>query len=295
MTGRSGGGRTKTRDPRGAGRTNVVVDPRMRSRRIGVLRDKGRRRLRRVGLVVAAVAVVVGMAGLTRTSLLDVDRVTVRGVTAARADEARSTAGVSQGEPLVDVDSDVVAARVEDLPWVESARVQRSWPSTVRIEVTARVPVASVQVSERRTAFVDAEGWVISVETHASGEPADEPADEPDQPTDGPTTDPGGTVVVTGVDERIAAGDRLDADARDALSVAAAAAERMPGVIAAISTELDAELVDGGTVRFGSTEDLADKVTAVKTVLSDVDTTCLAVIDVRVPGSPALTRHQGCS
>ena len=34
---------------------------------------------------------------------------------------------------------------------------------------------------------------------------------------------------------------------------------------------------------------------AVETVLTQVDTACLELLDVRVPGSPALTRHQRCS
>jgi hypothetical protein len=107
--------------------------------------------------------------------------------------------------------------------------------------------------------------------------------------------DPAGPLVLTGVGGRVAEGDRLDADARDALVVAGALAERLPGAVGSVSTDLDAELVDGGTVRFGSIEDVAEKVTAVKTVLSDVDLACLELLDVRVPGSPALTRHQRCS
>jgi hypothetical protein len=69
----------------------------------------------------------------------------------------------------------------------------------------------------------------------------------------------------------------------------------MPGVVASVSTDHDAELVEGGAIRFGDTDDLDAKVTAAKTVLSDVDTACLELLDVRVPGSPALTRHQRCS
>jgi cell division protein FtsQ len=302
MSGRSGGGggTTTTRGKRVSARgvTNVVVDPRMRSRRIGVRRDAGRRRLKRVGLALTVVAVLLGLAFATRTSLLDVERVTVRGADQDRSDEVRAAAGLVPGEALVDVDTDAAAARVEELPWVASAEVVRSWPSTVRVDVTERVPVALVQVSERRAALVDADGWVISVETRTEGEPAgesgDQPAVQPGVPDAADPAVPDGTVVVTGVDQRVAAGERLDAEVRDALSVAAATAERMPGAFTAISTELDAELTEGGTVRFGSIEDLGDKITAVKTVLSDVDISCLAVLDVRVPGSPALTRNQGC-
>jgi hypothetical protein len=65
--------------------------------------------------------------------------------------------------------------------------------------------------------------------------------------------------------------------------------------VASVSTDLDADLVEGGSLRFGSTEQLEAKVTAAKTVLSDVDLSCLETLDVRVPGSPALTRDQRCS
>jgi predicted NUDIX family NTP pyrophosphohydrolase len=66
-------------------------------------------------------------------------------------------------------------------------------------------------------------------------------------------------------------------------------------VVMAVSTELDAALNDGGTIRFGSIEQLDAKIVAVETVLDDVDVACLRLLDVRVPGSPALTRHQRCS
>ncbi|HEY6415479.1 MAG TPA: FtsQ-type POTRA domain-containing protein, partial [Acidimicrobiales bacterium] len=176
-------------------------------------------------------------------------------------------------------DPGAVAGRVEELAWVESARVDRSWPSTVRVRVTERVPVAVVQVTDDHAAVVDAAGWVIRIEPRSAD------------------ALPGaaGPLMLTGIDGRVAEGERLDGDARDALAIAATVAERMPGVVASVSTELDAELVAGGVVRFGSTDDLDDKVTAVKTVLSDVDTSCLELLDVRVPGSPALTRNQRCS
>ena len=257
----------------------VAVDPRMRSRRIGVRRDAGRRRLRRLTLALAGVALVVLALVATRTPLLDVDRVTVTGTDRTTVDQVRNAAGIAPDEPLLSVDPGAVEARVEELPWVASARVERSWPSTVKVQVTEREPVALVQVTENLAALIDAEGWVVGVESR--------PADQPTNPT--------GPLVLTGIDEPVAEGERLDATARDALAVAVAAAERMPGVVAAVSTELDAELVEGGAIRFGSLEDLDDKVTAAMTVLSEVDTSCLEVLDVRVPGSPALTRNQRCS
>ncbi len=258
--------------------TVVAVDPRMRSRRIGVLRDAGRRRLKRVVLVLSVAALLVALAVATRTPLLDVDRVTVTGTERTREDDIVRLAAVERGTPLVSVDPGAVARRVEELPWVASARVRRSWPSTVKIQVTERIAVAVVQVTGERAAVVDADGWVVSIESRSADAP----------------TDPAGPLVLTGIDERVAEGERLDDEARAALAVASALAERMPGAVSAVSTDLDAELVNGGSIRFGSVEHLDAKVTAARTVLDDVDTTCLELLDVRVPGSPALTRNQRC-
>jgi len=48
-------------------------------------------------------------------------------------------------------------------------------------------------------------------------------------------------------------------------------------------------------VRFGPATQLDAKVRSLRTVLDQVDLTCAALIDVRSPGSPVLTREEGCS
>jgi cell division protein FtsQ len=259
-------GATKTTSP-------VVVDPRMRSRRIAVRRDQGKRRLKRFTVALGVVAVVVAAAVATQTALLDVDRVGIDGVGHTTAADVRRVAGISPGDTMVGVDVGGAAARVEDLPWVEEATVARRWPGTVEIHVTEREPLAMLEVAEGRVALVDDDGRVLEVTR---------------QP-------PAGLPEVTGVRGRIAEGDELGRATRDALAILRALRERLPGVVASVSSDLDAALAAGGEIRFGSTEDLDDKIVAVETVLADVDTDCLELLDVRVPGSPALTRHQRCS
>jgi cell division protein FtsQ len=251
----------------------VVVDPRMRSRRIAVRRDQGKRRLKRFTVALGVVAVVVAAAVATQTALLDVDRVGIDGVGHTTAADVRRVAGISPGDTMVGVDVGGAAARVEDLPWVEEATVARRWPGTVEIHVTEREPLAMLEVAEGRVALVDDDGRVLEVTR---------------QP-------PAGLPEVTGVRGRIAEGDELGRATRDALAILRALRERLPGVVASVSSDLDAALAAGGEIRFGSTEDLDDKIVAVETVLADVDTDCLELLDVRVPGSPALTRHQRCS
>lgn len=260
------GGAAKTASP-------VVVDPRMRSRRIAVRRDQRKRRFKRVTVALAAVVVLVAAAVATQTPLLDVDRVRIDGVGHTATADVRRVSGISPGDTMVGVDVGRAAARVEDLPWIAEARVARRWPGTVEIHVTEREPLAMVGIGEGRVALVDEDGRVLEV----TGQP------------------PAGLPEVTGVRGRIAEGDELGRDARDALAILRAVRERLPGVVASVSSELDAALASGGEIRFGSTDDLDDKIVAVETVLADVDTDCLELLDVRVPGSPALTRHQRCS
>jgi cell division protein FtsQ len=256
--------------------SEVVVDPRMRSRRIEVQRDAGRRRLRRVLAVVGTLTALAAAYGLTRSPLLDVDHVRVTGGEHTDAAAVAMTSGVGRGAAMVSLDTGAVARRVEELPWVRTALVERRWPGTVRITITERTPTAILPVDDTHTALVDATGRVLSV-------------------VDAGTPLPPGLPTLADVRGRPAAGDTLSARARDALAVAQAASEALPGTVTEISTDLDATLISGGRVRFGTADDLDDKIVAVETVLTDVDVACLDVLDVRVPRSPVLTRNGGCS
>ncbi len=54
--------------------------------------------------------------------------------------EQAVSGGLEQG--FMSVDLDTVCRRVEQLPWVDRARVQRRWPHGLRIEVTEQVAAA---------------------------------------------------------------------------------------------------------------------------------------------------------
>jgi cell division protein FtsQ len=188
-------------------------------------------------------------------------------------------AAIDRGRPMVSVDTRGAVRRIERLPWVDRVTVGRSWPSTVKVRVTERTPVAAVRITDQQSAVVDAGGRILAIEPAAAT----------------PATGAGAPVVITGVGGTLAEGGRLPAGARDALAIAVAVRQRLPGVVASVGTNRDLTLTDGGIVRFGSADQLQDKVTALQTVLDQVDTHCLRTLDVRVPGSPALTRNGGCS
>ena len=74
--------------------------------------------------------------------------------------QLRAVAAVPQGQPLLRVDTDAVAARLARVDGVASVEVRRSWPTTVRITVVERRPVAAARRGDR-WAEVDASGTVF--------------------------------------------------------------------------------------------------------------------------------------
>ena len=107
------------------------INPRIRERRIEVQREAGRRRLR-VLLVVSCILSAAGLAFLAVTSpLLDVDHIRVAGAQHVTAAQVRAAAGVHSHDHLLFVDTGAIARRVERLPWVAHASVQRDLPGHV--------------------------------------------------------------------------------------------------------------------------------------------------------------------
>ena len=224
-------------------------------------------------MVLGGIALAEAGVVATQSPLLDVDGVRVAGAARTDPGEVLRRARIEPGDTMVGVDTGQAAARIEDLPWVERATITRQSPGTIEIEVTEREPLALAEIADGRTAVVDREGRVLEVTT----------TPPPDLP------------LLAGVRASTAVGEELGRGARDALVLLRALSERLPGTVASVSSDLDAALAAGGEVRFGSIEDLDDKIVAMETVLAAVDTTCLELLDVRVPGSPALTRNQRCS
>lgn len=105
-----------------------------------------RRRPRIVLAVAGTIAIVVGLV-LTAylTPLMSVRSTDIRDNRAVSGAQVLDAAAVAPGTPLLQVDTRAVAQRVAAIPSVESARVQRSYPSTLTITVTERRPVAVVK------------------------------------------------------------------------------------------------------------------------------------------------------
>ncbi|HET6793423.1 MAG TPA: cell division protein FtsQ/DivIB [Acidimicrobiales bacterium] len=244
------------------------MDPRIRQRRIEVTRIQGRRRLKvLVAFVGTFLAGGVALA-LVHSPWLSVGQVRVEGVSGAQgAAVAVEVSGLAH-RPMIEVSGSSTAARVARLPWVAGVRVWRSWPRTVVVAVAARRAVAQVAHGPLWSQL-DAGGRVIA---------------------EGPQT---ALPVLDGVAG--AAPGRVVRGHGDELALAA----RLPSAVAPRVTRIgsgtdggpDLWLSSGAEVLLGPPGGTAAELSALQTVLAEVDMTGVTQVDLRLPDQPVLTRR----
>lgn len=107
------------------------------------------RRRGRVMIVIAAAVVVAALGTwlVAFSPVFGVRTIEVRGNHVVAADQVRAAAHISNGTPLVRLDTGAVTRRVETLDDVASAQVSTSFPSTVVITIEERVPVGYLRRS----------------------------------------------------------------------------------------------------------------------------------------------------
>ena len=76
------------------------------------------------------------------------------------AEEVTAAVAVPEGTPMVRVDTAAIEQRISALPLVRSVEVDRDWPTTLRIDVRRRVPVA-VTSTPGGYELVDRDGVVL--------------------------------------------------------------------------------------------------------------------------------------
>lgn len=90
---------------------------------------------------IGAVVLVIALFALAYfTPLLSVRKVSVVGATSIPEDQVVAALAVPDGRPLLRVDTNAAAKRVAQIPKVSQVRVQRDYPSSIKVTVTERVP-----------------------------------------------------------------------------------------------------------------------------------------------------------
>lgn len=253
------------------------VHPRIRARRVEVRRDAGRRRLRLVVGAVSILATVASGWALTRSALLDVDRIAVTGAGRTDAADVAAAAAVRPGDPMMDLDMAVIEARLEQLPWVATATARRDWPGVLDIAITERRAVAAVGFGDH---------WVLADSSGRVLAPA-----APDETGLVRVLVSGGEASG---DEAPVPGQALTGATLGIVQLAAAAADTVGDRLDTVTTdpERGAVLSVGGIEAIvGAPDDIDSKLTALVTLLDRVDLRGVTTIDLRVPGAPVLTRR----
>jgi len=255
--------------PVGAPELGTGMHPRVWQRRVAVLGEHGRRRLR---WVVGGVAVLMALCVVVlvlHTPLLDVRHATVLGARHTGAQAVLEAAGLAEHPPLIDVDPSAAATRVQRLPWVAHAQVVRHWPDAVTVIVTERAVLASVARPGGGVALVDASGRVLAWQRAT----------------------PPGLLLVAPVDPG-RPGTVLARSARPALEVAAAMAASLSARVLQVTVDsrgaVRLDLGGGVSAVLGSTQELQAKLSSLASVLAGAPVSGPAVIDVTDPAEPAV-------
>jgi len=255
--------------------TEPDIDPRIRERRVEVRRNQGRRRLRWViGLGAVVVLVVVGW-GLLHTGLFSARVVTVTGdhpntPTAVIV----ASAGLDGHPPLVSIDPGSSAARVEALPFVATAQVERDWPDGVTVSVTERVPRVTMAGPGTAWSVLDSRGRTLEV---LLGQPG-----LPELAVYGPK----GKVMPPPV------GGTLPSTAHTGLAVSRTLPRAFAAQVVSVTEEpdgtLDLQLNSGITVALGTDTELNAKYEDVAAIIAHASLVGARTIDVSVPQSPTV-------
>lgn len=101
-----------------------------------------------------------GLVAIAAGSGLEVRNVLVEGRVETSAADILEALQAERGTPLMGIDIDSAKERLERLPWVKRAVVERRLPDTLRVEVEEREAFALWQHG-KRLAVIDREGTVI--------------------------------------------------------------------------------------------------------------------------------------
>jgi len=223
----------------------------------------GRRTVRGLKVLMwsALISVLVVGLGLLLyfTPMMSARNIVVVGLGAVTQDEVIAAAAVSPGTPLLQVDTDAVAERVAAIRRVASARVQRQYPSTLRVTVVERVPVVVKDYPDGPHLF-DKDG----VDFATAPPPAGVPYLDTDHP--GPSDPP----------------------TKAALQVMTALRPEVAGLVGRIAApsvaSITLTLIDGRTVVWGTTDRTEEKAVKLGALLTQPGQT----YDVSSPDLPTV-------
>ena len=243
------------------------------------MKDPGRgSRSRRAAGALLLVALGAGGWLVVNSPIFAVDDITVRGASHVAAEEIRILARIEDGQNLIRLAMDEVAARIERHPWIARAELSRDLPSTLVVEVRERRPrgwLAGGEGDAGTAVVVAGDGTVLD-------RPATEPRDLPLLGELPEAPDVGVRLAVTPAELRVTAS-------------MPASLLRAVAAVTVVAEDATLRLRGGGAVEYGPPSSLVDKHRALEDVLAWAEDRRLEIgsIDVTVPSAPTLQPARG--
>ncbi|HWM18309.1 MAG TPA: FtsQ-type POTRA domain-containing protein [Ilumatobacteraceae bacterium] len=255
-----------TETPEDSRRLRRRIEPRLRDRRIAVRRAESRRRLRWVFLAVFVLLVAGAALAVLGSSLfaIEADQVSVSGN--VYTDRVRLQAVVDDlvGTPVLAADTQAAERELEEIPWVDQARVRTRFPHGVNIEIRERVALATYAGPDGQFRVIDSDGRVLDV---ISGQPIAYMLITGPDPVD---RQPGEYAPVG-----------YGAAARLVQGLTGSVRGRVQSIdVTADGSQLRLLLDDATEVRFGAASDLVTKLVRLETALGATGDQVVSVIDV---------------
>lgn len=94
---------------------------------------------------------------------LSVQDILLEGRTSTPREQVVAAVGAKRGDPMIALDIAAMRTRLEAVPWIKSAVVERRYPDTLHVRIVERVPLALWQRGGRLM-LVDSEGVVLDEE-----------------------------------------------------------------------------------------------------------------------------------
>lgn len=214
---------------------------------------------------------VLGLGGwvVVNSAFFTIRDVRVEGGRNLSAEEIRRLADIRSGANLIMLPLDQVSARVEAHPWILDAQVERDLPTTAVIRVIERTPGGWIE---------DADGLAIIAGDGTVLERVVEPP--PGLPDLGTTPD------------ALTVGERATVPG-ETLRVAASMGTPLRRHLESLEvrgTDVVLRLREGGTVLYGSPDELSAKNRALGEMLrwANAEGIAIRTVDVRVPSAPSL-------
>ncbi len=139
------------------------LDPRIAERRRSVYEQDSKRRRYRLAAVATLLLIVAASVGVLYSPLFSARTVVIDGAKGKYWSSIMRVSGLSSHPPLIEINAHSVVSRLDTLPYLASATLQRRWPSTVVLTVTQRVPVAAIRYASGPWATVSSSGRIIAL------------------------------------------------------------------------------------------------------------------------------------